>query len=314
MGHADFLSPKFHYTFAAHEPGRVVKPGESLRVICPDSDNALADGTELSPSQRQSSAGGELFEGNPMAGPIAVEGAAIGDTLTVAIEDIELDRDYGQTLLAPGHGLLHRRELGDVPPRHLYRWRIDAAAGTATLDNPLGDRPIAVPLDPFVGCIGTCPKWGQAVSTLLSGEHGGNMDLPLIRPGATLHLPVYHDGGLVMLGDLHAAQGHGEIVGGGIETSGIVRCTFGLIRGQTVPAPRIVTDEAYSALGFGGELRTAISRAYAHLIDWLTDANLTALNRWDAYRLVSQCATVTIGNLGDPPNCAAATIQREHLP
>lgn len=313
MSYTDFFSPTFYYTFADHEPALTVKPGTALRVTCPDSDNVLADGTELEASQRQVCEGGELFPGNPMAGPIAVAGATIGDTITVAIDDIELDRDYGQTLLAPGHGLLRRRELGDTPPRHMYRWRIDTASGTATLDNPLGDAPITVPLEPFIGCIGTCPKWGQGISSLYSGEHGGNMDLPLIRPGVTVYLPVFRAGGGVMMGDIHAAQGHGEIVGGGIETSGKIRSTLSLLRGQSLSAPRLVSSDAISALGFGGNLRTAMARAYAHLIEWLADPAHMALNRWDAYQLVSQCATIVVGNLGDPPNCAAATIRRERL-
>jgi len=312
MDHPPFFSPKFFYTFANHQPAVTVEPGDRLKVTCPDSDNAFADGTELSPGQRQSNPGGDLFPGNPMAGPIAIRDASPGDTVTVRIDNIELDRDYGQTLLGPGHGVLHRRELGDTPPRHLYRWRLDTPAGTATMDNPIGGRELTVPLAPFIGCIGVCPPWGQAITTLRCGPHGGNMDLPMIRSGATLHLPVFHDAGLVMLGDIHAAQGHGEIVGGGIETSGQVACTFGLIQHQTIPAPRIETDPDLTAIGVAGDLPGAIRLAYAHLIDWLATTP-DPLNRWDAYQLVSQCATVTVGNLGESPACAAATIRREHL-
>jgi acetamidase/formamidase len=320
MQRRDFFSSRFHYTFGDHPPQLRIKPDTSLRVICPDSDNELSDGTLLSADQRQQDASSPLFEGNPMAGPIYVEGAVPGDCLAVRIDAIHLDRQKGQTGLAYAHGLLPPDLLIDRPaseagqqiPHHLFEWKIEPAKGTATVVNPLGNHPITVPLNPFVGCIGVCPKWGQSISTLDCGPHGGNMDVPLTRSGSTLYLPVFRDGALLMMGDLHAAQGHGEIIGGGIETSGQIDCTIQLLKSHPIPAPRITDEQSLSALGVAGELRQAIQQAYAHLLNWLVHES--QLNRWDAYNLISQAASLMTGGLNSPPFAAAASIPLAVIP
>jgi acetamidase/formamidase len=285
--------------------------------VCPDSDNALSDGTILADDRRQSDVAG-LFQGNPMAGPIFVEGAVPGDSLAIRIEAIELDRTTGQTGLAPDHGLLPTNLLlrstnsETTIPRHLFRWHIDVAAGKAELLNPLGKHRIEVPLDPFVGCIGVCPQWGQSISTLFAGAFGGNMDIPAVRPGATIYLPVFVQGGLLMMGDVHAAQGHGEIIGGAIETSGKIHCTIGLMKKHKLESPRVRDAKRIMAIGVDSELRAAIQRAYANLLDWLVEG--FKMNRWDAYNLISQVGSILVGGLGMPPHAVAAAIAIDALP
>jgi amidase len=313
----DFFSSCFYYTFGPHVPALRVTSGAVLRVVCPDSDNELSDGTLLSADRRQSDAAG-LVQGNPMAGPIFVERAVPGDSLAVRIEAIELDRATGQTGLAPGHGVLPTNLLlgstnpGMTVPRHLFRWRVDVAARKADLVNPLGKDGIEVPLDPFVGCIGVCPQSGQSISTLLAGPYGGNMDIPALRPGATIYLPVFVEGGLLMMGDVHAAQGHGEIIGGAIETSGKICCTIALVKNRTLESPRIREAKRIMAIGVESELRAAIQRAYANLLDWLV-ADFQ-MNRWDAYNLISQVGSILVGGLGVPPYAVAAAIAIDALP
>lgn len=319
----EFLSPRFWYTFGPHLPAITVVSGSELNVICPDSDNRMSDGTLLRDDQRQSAADG-AFAGNPMAGPIAVEGAESGDTIAVEILDITLDRADGQTGLTPGHGLLPMHALAppsvDGPagagiPSHLYRWSIDAVEGVARLRNPLGDWPITVPLDPFVGCIGVCPRWGQSISTLFAGSFGGNMDVPAVRPGATLYLPVWREGGLLMMGDIHAAQGHGEIIGGAIETSGAIHCRVTLIkdRATTIDLPRVHDGKQLLTIASDGDLRAAVQQAYAQLIDWLASDEF-GLNRFDAYNLVSQTGSTILGNLVTTPYTVAASVPLDVLP
>ena len=317
-----FLSKRFFYTFGPHDPSIRVENGQSLTVVCPDSDNALADGTELTNDQRQTSPGSDLFEGNPLAGPIYVEGAKAGDCLAVKIEKIELDRDWGRTLLAPAHGLLSSDHFDlantdpgsrERVPRHLYRWKLDRERATAQLENPLGEEPFEIPLHPMVGAIGVCPPWGQSISTLFAGSYGGNLDLSILDSGATIMLPVYQEGGLLLLGDIHAAQGHGEIVGGGIETSGQVHVTIRNLAGCQIAGPRIVTETHLYAVATDGDLRTAISRASGRLVDWLTDP--LGCNRWDAYQLMSQTCSFEIGGIvAESCSSVAAGIPIEHLP
>ena len=81
MDSQTFFSRRFHYTFGPHEPTLRVASGQVLKVICPDGDNTLQDGQALPRDQRQPSEGSELFEGNPLAGPIYVEGTTTNDSL-----------------------------------------------------------------------------------------------------------------------------------------------------------------------------------------------------------------------------------------
>lgn len=302
MGDA-FFSDRFYYSWGPHTPSLRVESGAIVRVVCPDSDSCLADGTALPSERRQAAEGTELFAGNPLAGPIYVEGATPNDCLAIDVVGIELDRTQGATLLAPNHGLLsHDQLLGansksadEQVPKHLYQWRIDSQRQVAEMVNPLGGEPLTVPLRPMIGCLGVCPTWGQSIASLFAGAFGGNLDLPLVEKGATIFLPVFHAGGLVMVGDIHAAQGAGEIVGGAIETSGVATLRFRRIAGRAIPAPRLIAGGNIYAVATEGDLRLAVSTAYARLLEWL--ANEFALPRWDAYQLLSQAGVLEVGGL-----------------
>ncbi|MBX3427135.1 MAG: acetamidase/formamidase family protein [Pirellulales bacterium] len=304
-------SETFCYAWGPHQPTLRLPSGSAVAVACPDADNGLADGSDLPRHRRQVPSSATFLEANPLAGPIYVEGVTERDSLAVELQAIELTRDYGLTLLAPDHGLLSRTEAlgmqpaaGESIPRHLYRWRIDVPNGLAEVANPLGCDQLRIPLQPTLGCLGVCPPRGQVESSLCAGVYGGNLDLPLLRPGATIWLPVYEPGGLLMLGDIHAAQGPGEIVGGGIETSGVVYIAVRRIPNRPTPAPRLLVDGKLFAVATASDLRTAVSTAYARLLDWLA-ADL-GLNRWDAYQLVSQAGHFELGGIAIAPHVTAA--------
>ena len=308
----EFFSPRFQYTFSATTPVLEISPGTKLCVVCPDSDNVQSDGTALPADRRQVRSG--YPQTNPVAGPINVRGAEPGDTLIVRIDAIHLDRATGQTGLAPANGLLSGDLLlrdepaGTQVPKHLFQWTIDTDANLARVSNPLSQQVISVPLDPFVGCIGVCPDRDEEIATLYSGTFGGNMDIPLLRPRTTLFLPVFHSGALLSMGDLHAAQGHGEIIGGAIETSGRIECTIDLGKGSAIEAPRMADVTHRSAVGVDSDLRNAIAKAYAHLLNWMVED--FEINRWDAYNLISQCGSIVMGNLLAPPYPVAARISQ----
>lgn len=311
---------RFCYAYGHPQAAGEVRPGESLMVAVPDSDGFQADGTPLPPERVALPAGlaSPPFAGNPVAGPLAVAGARAGDTLAVRVEAIRLDRPTGRTLLAPGHGLIPSWLLTDDPtgpavPRHMYEWAIDAAAGVARLANPLGRvGDVVVPLRPFLGCVGVCPPHGQQVSTLYAGAHGGNMDLPIFTPGAVAILPVYADGAGLAIGDVHAAQGHGEIVGGGIETSAEVTFSVQLLPADGITFVRAIDATRLYAVASEGDLRQAVQHANANLLRWLD--RWLGLNRFDAYQLLSQRGELILGNCVTSPYTAAAAIEIDALP
>lgn len=309
--------PIYFYTFGPHPAVVCVATGAALTLGCPDSDNYQSDGTPLPFSRRQPPAvgGSALFPGNPLAGPIAVDRAAPGDALAVTINAVRLDRDTGRTLLAPGHGLLSSDQLtgrrGDAPERMLH-WAIDVGNSRARLTNAFGTDTVEVSLNPFVGCVGVCPPRGEVISSLFAGDFGGNMDLPFLRPGTTVILPVFAPGGLFMLGDIHAAQGHGEIIGGGIETSGEVDFTLSLLRDDGLSFPRAIDGENVYAIASHGDLRQAVGLACTRLIDWL--AAEFEMNRFDAYALMTHTVSIITGNAVTAPYTVAAAVPRGVLP
>ena len=59
-------------------------------------------------------------------------------------------------------------------------------------------------------------------------------------------LPVSELGALLFVGDGHAKQGHGELVGSGIEISMDVEFTVDLIKGKTIGWPRVKASCEYA--------------------------------------------------------------------
>ena len=52
---------------------------------------------------------------------------------------------------------------------------------------------VRLPWEPFVGTIAVAPDL-EAISALSPGPFEGNMDVPDVRPGNTVYLPVWNEG------------------------------------------------------------------------------------------------------------------------
>src|SRR5439155_1554878 len=124
-------------------------------------------------------------------------------------------------------------------------------------------------IDPMLGCFGVAPPRGQAISCATSGQYGGNMDYRGFTQGVTVYFPVFVPGALLHVGDGHAIQGDGEIVGTGIEISFDVQFTVQLLKGKAGP----LTAEAN---GPSGALVDA-GRLQLHCSDGQYTARLMAL-------------------------------------
>jgi acetamidase/formamidase len=115
-----------------------------------------------------------------------------------------------------------------------------------------------------------------------------------------------------MMGDIHGAQGDGEIIGGAIETSGVIDCTIRLLKGKRITNPRVRDPEQIVVIASEGDLRLAIQHAYAGLVEWL--ASDFGMNRWDAYNVISQTGRVMLGGVGSSPYAAGAAVPLAALP
>ena len=84
----------------------------------------------------------------------------------------------------------------------------------------------------MLGCVGVAPARKEAWSTATPGAYGGNMDYAGLTAGVKVMLPVNEPGALLFIGDGHARQGEGEVVGTGLETSMDVEFTRRAGEGQ----------------------------------------------------------------------------------
>jgi formamidase len=71
----------------------------------------------------------------------------------------------------------------------------------------------------------------EAARTVPPRENGGNVDIKNMSTGSRLYFPVFVDGGLLSVGDLHFAEGDGEVTWNAIEMDGITHLRVDLIKG-----------------------------------------------------------------------------------
>jgi amidase len=249
---------------------------------------------------------------NPLTGPFYVRGAEPGDALAVDILSLRPNRAYGYCGTAVAQNVVDPAYVPSLPPRALATWEVDANAGVATLTEPdtaLGR--LSLPLDPMLGCIGVAPRGQQAISSSTSAEHGGNMDYRGHRQGVTALFPVFEPGALLFVGDGHAVQGDGEIVGMGIEISMDIELRVRVIKGQSINWPRGYTDECLFAVGNARPLDQALQHATTELLIWLQQEH--GLDPAGASILLGQCIAYDIGNVFDPAYTVVARIRRSLL-
>jgi acetamidase/formamidase len=95
---------------------------------------------------------------------------------------------------------------------------------------------------------------------------GGNMDFPEVSPGNTLYLPVRTDGALLVLGDVHAFQGDGELFGEGGECAAEVQVTIDIEDNLPVRRPLVETPEAFVCLACRDTLFDGIALATKDMV------------------------------------------------
>ena len=164
------------------------------------------------------------------------------------------------------------------------------------------------PWRPFMGTMGTAPEL-EALSALTPFDHGGNMDVPDVKPGNTVYLPVRVPGGLFFTGDCHAGQGQGELCGVALEITAKVTVTFDLIKGKAIAWPRIESAEELMTVGSARPMEDAARIAYAELIDWMIDLGWDKL---EAYEALTQIGDCYVGNMVDTYYSLVAKIRKEY--
>jgi formamidase len=311
---------------------------------------------------------------HPLTGPLYVRGAKAGDVLAVTLLDIEPD-DFGYTIVVPGFGFL--RDVFTEP--FIVRWDLSRRGATSRdmrgvnirFDGFMGTIGVAPgpaeterffqreaelaaaggvvlqpqPLDalptPVCGVAGS--HRDRCLRTIPPRENGGNMDVKQMQVGTTLLLPCFVDGCLLSIGDVHFAQGDGEVSGTAIEMDATVTVRVdvrkGLGRRITQPhyeggdqLKRLAPKKFYATVGYPIKPKDLIPPTHAYLdgtkigplSNLSEDVTLAArdallqmvewihrnkgLTREQAYVLSSVAVDLRIGNLVDVPNFAVSAI------
>jgi acetamidase/formamidase/creatinine amidohydrolase/Fe(II)-dependent formamide hydrolase-like protein len=282
------FAPKVGYpTFAVRPPVLTVHPGDVL-----ESESLWGDWYEKP---------GGKWPGE--VGPIAIEGAEPGDTLVVEILKVRPNRPTAVSTQGGRFGALVPDEatafLNETFPRGRYVWRIDRERMTGTVDLPGSKlKSVTIPLRPMLGRVAVAPEGDEQFGGMWPGPFGGNMDVSDVREGTTVSLPVFHTGALFYFGDGHAAQGDGEVCGSGLETSMDVTFRFDLVKKKAIDWPRLEDAENLMVAGSARPLSDALRIAFVELVNWLVAEH--GFDKADAYQLVSQAATIRVGNMVDP--------------
>jgi formamidase len=316
-------------------PVATVAPGDEVTFDCED-----GIGGQLTRESTHADVGRlDLGVAHPITGPVFVDGAEPGTVLEVEFLGYEPE-DFGTTAVIPGFGYL--ADLFTEP--YLVKWEI--ADGIARSEELPG---VAIPQDMFAGVIGVAPSTerlagylareadlaarGQPVAdampegasppeaavgarTIPPRETGGNMDVRQLVAGSKLWLPVDVTGALFSIGDLHFAQGDGEVCGTAIEVAGTVTLRFAL---HDAPAPSFPAYETsggrlverwFATLGIPVDEGMSIdAAARAALVEMI--AHLERRYGFEppaAYALCSTCVDLRISEVVDVPYPAVSAL------
>jgi len=261
-----------------HEPAYKVSLGETFVVETHDCYSGVFT------SEEQLRTDVDIPFINPATGPIFIEGLKAGDTLRVEIIDIQLD-ESGVMMLFPGMG----------PIGHLVS-KMDTRIMPVVGDKVIFNEDIHLPLRPMIGVIGVAPE-GEEVSTVSPGDHGGNMDTKYITTGNTVYFPVFHDGGLLGLGDMHAAMGDGELNGSGVEIGGKVTLRLTKVTNE-IRMPFVETKDSYMVISSGKTFEEATNRGLETVVALFQEKLSLSFN--EAYRLLSATCDLQISQIVNP--------------
>jgi acetamidase/formamidase len=302
---------QLRYTFGAAEPLLTVRPGTVVELTTEDCFGGRVRGVDDLPSQVC-----EFPYLNPVTGPIAVEGAEPGDTLAVHLVEIAPARDWAVSTTFPLFGALtatHQTAmLHEALEEVVWVYEVDRERGTCLFRPRRGGPEVELPLDPMHGTIGVAPAGGEVFASITPGAHGGNMDTPEMRAGATVYFGVNEPGGLLSIGDGHCRQGEGEVCGTAVEAAMRTVVVVDLIKGGGPAWPRLETDEHLMATGSVRPLEDAFRISQSELVRWAAD--LGGWDLLDAYQLVSQAGLAPAGNVVDTNYTMLAKLPKRYLP
>ena len=323
------------------EPAVTARPGDELTLDCKDGLNGLITRETAHDDLRTL----DLGVPHALEGPVYVEGAEPGDLLEVEMLGFEPD-SFGCTCIIPGFGFL--ADIFTEP--YVMKWDVEHESAT-TSELP----GVCIPAAIFPGVVGVAPsqelmaeirrrehdlrarggavadeapesavpRWAASgLRTIPPREIGGNLDIRQLVAGSRLLLPVHVPGALLSLGDVHFAQGDGEVNGTALEIAARVTLRVGLVKSppfrprfpvyETPPEPprrRLATTGMPVTPEGRNESMDLTLAARAALLDMIGYLSATyGFSRVASYCLASIAVDLRLSEVVDVPNAVVSAL------
>ena len=227
-----------------------------------------------------------------VTGPIHVRGAEPGMAVAVHLLDLRPD-DWGWTMASWQHSALERALDAERDEPTWLHWDVDVDAGLVTSPQRL-----TVPLRPFLGMLGLAPRAAGEHPLVTPHAAGGNLDCRSLTAGSTVYLPVEVEGGLLYVGDGHAAQGDGEVSGTAVECAMTSTLRVDLVRAPELPGLHAETPDGRLTFGLSPDLNVATEQALSAMLTWIE--RLHGVDRSTALALASAAVDLRVTQVATP--------------
>lgn len=276
-----------------NKPAAVVKDGSRLLFECEDalsgkSKYYLENNISWSDPRRYGT-------DNPHTGPVFIDGAQPGDVLEVEIHEIHLGRfAFMQNM--------DKNKFVDEEQELVY-------LEVEIIDDYMLYDGKKMPVYPMVGGIGTAGF--KEMTTGEVWENGGNIDSRLIKKDSKVLLPVFVEGALLSMGDVHAAMGDGEVFGKGVEISADIEVTVRVRKDLKLKRPMVINPDMIATIAADPDVIKAKDLAIMDMGHFLV--NYYGLSSIDASALIGFYGHLRIGQIVNPQKTLKIEIDKRHI-
>ncbi|MGE0822504.1 MAG: acetamidase/formamidase family protein [Candidatus Binatia bacterium] len=270
---------------ASHSPAARVQPGEVFVMETNDRFREWNDGHAWPTEQL-----------TVMTGPVFIEGVTPGQVLAVDVLDIRPTQGFGYVVAIPGYGMFKDKVE--------FRKKIVPIEGNQVRYSET----LSFPFIPNVSKIGLAPAQGSLPSSAV-GAFGGQLSNSQLGPGSTVYLPVFVEGGLLTIEDVHAKMGDGEVAASAVEIAAEVTLRCRIASELPLTHPLVTTPREVIAMGDSDTVEAAANAALDRLVRIMMDR--MHIDITEAAMLVSTIADVRISEMGSAHCHVRAAIARE---
>ncbi len=233
---------------------------------------------------------------NPLTGPVFIEGAQPGDVLEIEVHDIRLGRfGFMQNM--------DKNKFVEGAEREYVYLEVEII-GDEMLYN--GKK---MPVYPMIGGMGTAGF--KEMTTGEVWENGGNIDSRLIKKNSKVLLPVFVEGALIAMGDVHAAMGDGEVFGKGVEIAADIEVTVRVRKDIKLQRPMIINPDLIATIATDPDVLKAKDLAIMDMGHFLV--NYYGFSSIDASALIGFYGHLRIGQIVNPQKTIKMEIEKKYI-